>query len=99
MIKLSGSQKRKLRATAHSLKPVVMVGSKGITDSLINAVSGALEEHELIKVKFQQFKEDKKDLSKIIEEKTSANIIGMVGHTMILFRESSEEERKNHFIN
>ncbi|HET7064817.1 MAG TPA: ribosome assembly RNA-binding protein YhbY [Rudaea sp.] len=48
---LSSSQKRYLRGLAHSLKPVIMVGNKGVSDALIAEFSVALDDHELIKVK------------------------------------------------
>jgi RNA-binding protein YhbY len=45
------SQKRYLRGLAHSLKPVIMVGNKGVSDALFAEFSIALDNHELIKVK------------------------------------------------
>ncbi len=57
---LKGSQRKYLRASAHSLKPLVMVGAKGVTPQLIGSVDLALKDHELIKVKFIEFKESKK---------------------------------------
>ena len=48
---LSSSQKRYLRGLAHSLKPVIMVGNKGVSDALLAEFSVALDDHELIKVK------------------------------------------------
>ena len=51
LMSLSSSQKRYLRGLAHSLKPVIMVGNKGVSDALIAEFSVALDDHELIKVK------------------------------------------------
>jgi len=48
---LTSSQKRYLRGLAHNLKPVIMVGNKGISDALLAEFSIALDDHELIKVK------------------------------------------------
>jgi RNA-binding protein len=48
---LSNPQKRYLRGLAHDLKPVVMVGAKGITANLVAELDSALEQHELVKVK------------------------------------------------
>jgi RNA-binding protein len=48
---LKPSQKRYLRGLAHALKPVIMVGNKGITETLRSEFSRALEHHELVKVR------------------------------------------------
>ena len=48
---LSNPQKRYLRGLAHDLKPIVMVGAKGITPSLVAELDQALDQHELVKVK------------------------------------------------
>ncbi len=48
---LTSSQKRYLRGLAHTLKPVIMVGNKGVTPALAAELAIALEHHELIKVK------------------------------------------------
>ena len=52
---LSNTLKNQLKKLAHNLKPVVLVGQKGITETLLQAVDKALEDHELIKVKFIAF--------------------------------------------
>ena len=48
---LTGKQKNYLRGVAHSLNPVVMIGGKGLTESVMKEIELALEHHELIKVK------------------------------------------------
>ncbi|UCF93353.1 MAG: YhbY family RNA-binding protein [Desulfobacterales bacterium] len=65
MKKLDGYQAQYLKGLAHGLKPVVAVGQKGITASLIRSIDAALERHELIKIKFIDFKgkSQKKDLT------------------------------------
>ena len=52
-----GYQKKYLKGLAHSLKPTVFVGQKGAVPSVIKALDEALDTHELIKVKFIEFKE------------------------------------------
>jgi RNA-binding protein len=49
---LKPSQKRYLRGLAHALRPVIMIGNKGITDAVLAEFSLALDHHELIKAKF-----------------------------------------------
>jgi len=91
---LTGKEKRMLRARAHKLKPLVQVGYKGLTDSLVEAVDSALESHELIKVKFFKFKEEKKEIAADIETKTGSQLVGIIGNIATYYREKVEEEEE-----
>jgi len=92
MEKLTGAEIKALKSRAHHLKPVVMVGQKGITDALIEAMEETLDAHELIKVKFIDFKEEKKDLAAELSEKTASSLVGMIGNIAIFYRKKKEEE-------
>ena len=52
MENLSSSQRKYLRGVAHGLKPVVLIGQKGLTTSVVDALDEALMTHELVKAKF-----------------------------------------------
>src|SRR5512136_1214309 len=73
---LSGSQKKYLRGLAHHLNPSVRVGKKGIAESLIESVDSQLKAHELIKVKFVNWKERKESLSDQIATETQSENVG-----------------------
>jgi RNA-binding protein len=59
MKKLTSTQAKYLRGIAHGLKPVVFIGQKGLTDALIHSTEEAFDSHELIKIKFIDYKEKK----------------------------------------
>ncbi len=94
MIPLNGTQKRKLKSQAHHLKPVVMIGKLGITDSLIEAVDKALEDHELIKIRFIDFKDDKKDFVTEIAAKTCSDCIAIIGNIAIMYKQNKDAEKR-----
>jgi RNA-binding protein len=96
MIKLEGFQKKYLRGLAHNLKPIVFIGQKGLADSVVRSVSDALGKHELIKIKFIEYKEksQKKEIVDEIEKKTDSEMVGMVGHTAIFFRQHPDLEKQ-----
>lgn len=94
MEKLKGSQKKYLRAQAHHLKPVVMIGAKGLTGQFIGSVDAALKDHELIKVKFVDFKESKKEISQEIADKTKSELVGLIGNIAIIYRQHPEAEKR-----
>ena len=93
---LTGSQAKYLRGLAHGLKPVVFVGQKGVTDALLASATAALAHHELIKIKFVDFKEkkQKRAVARTIEEKTGAALAGMIGHIGIFYRPHDEPEKR-----
>ncbi len=94
MKSLKGSQRTFLRGLAHSLRPVIQVGKNGITPELIRAVDEALDTHELIKVKFVDFKEEKKSLAQEIGQRTSCEEVGLIGNIAIFYREQPDKEKR-----
>ena len=91
---LSGTQRKYLRGLAHSLRPVIQVGKNGISTELIKAVDEALNTHELIKVKFVDFKEDRKEFSQEIAERTSSETAGLIGNVAIFYRQQPDKEKR-----
>lgn len=96
MVKYKGYQKQYLRGIAHGLKPVVYIGQNGLTDEVLRSANQALDSHELIKVKFNEFKEkdQKKELSLRLESATKSEVVGMIGHTAIFFRQQESPEKR-----
>ena len=100
MNKLKGFQKKHLRGLAHNLKPVVLIGQKGLTGELIKSADQALDKHELIKIKFNEFKEkdQKAEITEELCKKTRAELAGTIGHIAILYREQEDPEKKKIFL-
>ena len=92
MIELTSKQRKNLEKLAHDLQPVVIVGGAGVTDGVISMVDNSLAAHELIKIKFNEYKDEIQELTKEICEKTEATLVRIIGFTVILFREAQEEE-------
>jgi RNA-binding protein len=98
--KLKGYQKKYLKGLVHGMKPLVFVGQKGLSHTVTKAVDDSLEKHELIKVKFIDFKEknQKEEISGAIEKQTASELVGMIGHIAIFYRQQQDpEKRKIHF--
>ena len=96
MKKLTGFQAKYLRSLAHGLKPVVFIGQKGVTDALLASTEQALDRHELIKVKFIEFKEkkQKRAIAEAIVMKTGCHLAGMIGHVATFYRPHSDPEKR-----
>jgi RNA-binding protein len=93
---LKGFQKKYLRGLAHGLKPVVFIGQKGDSDSVLQATDAALNTHELIKVKFIDFKEKatKKEIIASLEQKAFCETVGVIGHMAIFYRQHRDPEKR-----
>ena len=97
MTRLKGFQKRYLRGLGHDLNPVILIGKAGLSPSVINAIDAALGDHELIKLRFLELREAKKEVSGEIEDAVQAEMVGMVGHTALFFRQKTDiADRKVH---
>ena len=92
MIELTSKQRKNLEKLAHDLQPVVIVGGAGVTDGVISTTDNSLAAHELIKVKFNEYKDEIRELTAELCEKTDATLVRIIGFTVILFREAKEEE-------
>jgi len=85
-IALSNAQIRFLRGQAHDLKAMLQVGGKGITDALAAEVDGALEHHELIKVKVSAEDRDARDaMMAALAERSDAVLVQRIGHVRVLY--------------
>jgi len=96
LTELKGFQKKYLRGLAHKLQPVVYIGQKGVTATVIDTLAAALRAHELVKVKFVENKEKeaKRRFCTELEERTGADLAGLIGHVAILFRPHPEPDKR-----
>ena len=83
---LNNSQIRKFKAAAQHLEPMLKVGKAGLSEGFIRSVDVALTQHELVKIKFAEFKAEKKELAPQLAEKTASHLIMRVGNVMVLHR-------------
>lgn len=89
---LKGFQRRFLRGLAHPLRPVVQVGDEGPSAGVVSALDQALLDHELVKVRLHQ-PADKRATASELAARTGAEVCGVVGHTVILYRRHPELPR------
>jgi RNA-binding protein len=96
MKKLEGFQKMHLRSLAHSLKPVILIGQKGLTAELMQSAHQALQRHELIKIRFVGLKdkEQKVEISKAFQAETGSELVSAVGHVYAFYRQKDDPEKR-----
>ncbi|MBF0714722.1 ribosome assembly RNA-binding protein YhbY [Gemelliphila palaticanis] len=90
---LRGKQKRQLRALAHHLNPIFQIGKSGITPEMVIGINNSLEKRELIKVSILQNCDiDKDELAETISSRTGSELVQLIGHTIVLYKQSSKEK-------
>jgi RNA-binding protein len=83
---LTGAQKRVLRSRAQLLEAVIRIGQGGVTAAVLKSLDSALTQHELVKVRFADFKKERKTLAVQLAEATSSALIQQVGNVVVFFR-------------
>jgi RNA-binding protein len=83
---LGNAQLRKFKAAAQHLEPMFKIGKAGLSEGFLRSVDAALAQHELVKIKFAEFKEQKKELAPLLAEKTGSHLIMRVGNVLVLHR-------------
>ena len=83
---MNSVDKKKLRAEAHTLKPVVMIGQSGLTASVLAELEQTLNSHELIKVKIRAERDERKVISEKICIDTGAELIQTIGQIAVIYR-------------
>ncbi|GEN34604.1 MULTISPECIES: ribosome assembly RNA-binding protein YhbY [Aneurinibacillus] len=90
---LTGKQKRYLRSQAHHLSPIFQVGKGGVNENLIKQIEETLEVRELLKVSvLNNCGEDKEEVAEAIAAGSGAEIVQIIGNTIVLYKESREHK-------
>lgn len=101
-MELSSGQRKRLRAEGHrlNLKPVVIIGQKGLTENLHNEIDVALNHHELIKLRIPTLdKHAKRELGKMICDQHEADLVESIGSVLVIYRCNKETNRYVVLIN
>lgn len=91
---LTDSQRRYLRGVAQTLKPVVILGQKGITPALVAEISHCLHDHELIKLKINAADRIQRDeLVATVCQQAQAELVHRIGNRAALYRKNPKQEK------
>jgi RNA-binding protein len=90
--RLPNTELRHLKAAAQRLRATFKVGKAGLSPQFVQSIDEALQHHELLKVKFDEFKESKKELAPVLAEKTSSHLIMQVGNVIVLYRKGAKAD-------
>jgi len=85
-------RKKQLKAQAHILKPVIIVGQAGLKDPVLNEIEITLDTHELIKIKIRADRDDRKIIQQQIITKAKAELIQSIGQIIVIYRKKPEQK-------
>ena len=91
-MKLTSKQRAFLKKKAPELNPIVRIGKDGLQETVIESILSAIDSRELIKVKIlQNCETEKEEIYQKLLEETRFDIVGMIGRTIIVFKENKEK--------
>lgn len=97
MVKLTGKQKRFLRAEAHHFTPTFQIGKNNLTEEIVDEYVDALAKRELMKVQILQNADIKaKEAAAFIEQHSEITVVQVIGRVLVLYLPAKEEEYQNY---
>lgn len=87
---MNSATRNYLRKRAHELKSIVTVGKQGNDERIVRALDEALSSHELVKVRFQNFLDERRELANTLASSVKAEVVTIVGHVAIIFRQNND---------
>lgn len=93
-MELTTKQRQYLKIKAAELKPVVMIGKNGITESVIEEIKSSIEHHELIKVKAKaEDREQRDELAQYLAEQSESTVVQFLGNNLTLFKQAKKNSK------
>jgi RNA-binding protein len=89
---LSNAHLRELKAQAQRLKATLKIGKEGLSPQFLAALDQVLNHHPLVKVKFDDLKEQKKELAPQLAQKSASHLVTRVGNVVVLYRPRPEKD-------
>ncbi|MDN6196134.1 MAG: ribosome assembly RNA-binding protein YhbY [Atopostipes suicloacalis] len=97
MLKLTGKQKRFLRAEANHFSPMFQIGKNNLTEEIVDEYVDGLSKRELIKVQIlQNATITTKEAAKFIEEHSEITVVQIIGRVLVLYLPAEEEKYRRY---
>jgi RNA-binding protein len=85
-----------LKARAHPLKPIVIIGNQGLSETVNQEIDRALTDHELIKLRANtEDRDQRKAYYAEIVATHHADLVQQVGKIAVFYRVSDKHKKKD----
>lgn len=91
---LSSKERSRLAGLAQTIDPLLSLGRQGATESFAEHLESLLEAHELVKLRFVDFKESRRELAVELATRTRSELVRVIGNTAILFRRNPDPKKR-----
>jgi RNA-binding protein len=91
---LTNGQIAKLKGIAQRMDATLKVGKAGLSEGFLQSVRETLAHRELIKIKFDEFKDQKKTLAPELAEKTESRLVTLIGNVVVLYRQNPDPAKQ-----
>lgn len=92
---LTSTERRALKARAHALDPVVLIGNEGLTTTVLKEIERSLNAHELIKVRVAgEDRDARSDTLRRVCENLGATAVQHIGKILVIYRQRSEPDAR-----
>lgn len=91
---MTPTRKKQLKAQSHSLKPFILIGQSGLTESVLKEIDNTLDTHELIKIKIRAERDVRNQISNQIIEESQAELIQSIGQIIAVYRKNPDKKIK-----
>lgn len=85
---------RRLKSLAQKLEPILSLGKSGASDAFLKSLDEALDQHELVKIRFAAFKDERKALAPQLAAKTNSQLVWVLGHIAVFYRQQPDEAKR-----
>jgi RNA-binding protein len=91
---LNSRQRRYLSGLAQSMDCLVTLGRAGATPELADRLGELLASHELVKLRFGDFKESRQELAKALAESSGSELVRMIGYVAIFWKANPDPDQR-----
>ncbi len=91
---LTSKNRAKLASLATKLEPIVRLGKAGAAEGLSGALDRALNDHELVKLRFVDFKGARSELARQLAEANKAELVRVIGNVAVFYRQQPDPEKR-----
>ena len=92
--KLSNPVRSKLKSLAQRLNPLLVLGKPGANEGFIRSLDETLGLHELVKIRFGDFQDQRKEIAPQLAEKTHSHLVWIVGHVAVFYRQNPDPQKR-----
>ena len=91
---LNSKQRSHLAGLAHTAPDLLQLGKAGPTEGFMAQLDRLLEDHELVKLRFVDYKESRQELARELAEKSRGELVRVIGNTAIFFRRNPDPKKR-----